>query len=118
MLQITAEMVLSELSRRKGRDKGIHIAALVVSLTGERSCQARERTVRKLVNELRLEGHPVCAHPADGYYLATTVEEIESTCNFLRSRAMSSLNAEARLRSIPVAELLGSIQTATTDEGL
>ena len=62
--------------------------------------------MRKLVTELRLEGHPVCAHPSSGYFMAETAEELEHTCNFLHARAMSSLKAESRLRKISVTDLI------------
>jgi hypothetical protein len=116
MLQITPDQVLSELMLHKGKRNGIHVRNLVMRITGQLdNSEYQERAVRKLVTDLRMEGHPICAHPASGYFLAVTSEELDETCNFLRSRAMSSLKAESRLRQITVAELLGSIQTATTE---
>jgi hypothetical protein len=116
MLNITADQVLAELSYHQGRANGIHVHDLAMRITGQTwHTEAQERLVRKLVNALRLEGHAICAHPGTGYYLAQNTEELDETCNFLRSRAMSSLKAEARLRKISVTELLGQFQRQTTE---
>jgi hypothetical protein len=116
MLNITPDQVLSELMHHKGKARGIHVRDLAVRITGQlANSEAVERSVRKLVTDLRLEGHPICAHPASGYFLAETTAELEETCNFLHSRAMSSLKAESRLRQISVAELLGQFQRQTTE---
>ena len=107
-LQITTESVLAELNHHRGQSKGIHVKDLVMHITGQLStCDALERSVRKLVTELRMDGHPICAHPTHGYYLAETHAELEQTCNFLRSRAMSSLRAYSRLKRISASQLLG-----------
>lgn len=110
MLQITPEQVLAELGHHQGKAGGIHVRDLVMRITGQlANSEAQERSVRKLVTDLRMEGHPICAHPATGYFMAATAEELDETCNFLRSRAMSSLKAESRLRSISMGELLGQL---------
>lgn len=114
--QITSELVLAELERHRGQAKGIHVKALVMHITGQLdTTEALERTVRKLVNDLRMEGNPICAHPAHGYYLAESYAELEQTCNFLRSRALSSLKAYSRLKKITNSTLLG-IKSKTIDE--
>lgn len=116
MLQITPEQVLSELSHHQGKVNGIHVRDLVMRITGQlTNAEALERSVRKLVTDLRLEGHPICAHPSSGYFMPVTDEELDETCNFLRSRAMSSLKAESRLRRISIAELLGQFQLPTNE---
>ena len=58
-----------------------------------------ERAVRKLVDELIDEGVPVCAHPAHGYYIAETWEEVEATYDWLRSRGLHSLAKASKLRA-------------------
>lgn len=58
-----------------------------------------ERAVRKLVDELIDEGVPVCAHPAHGYYIAETFEEVEATYDWLRSRGLHSLAKAGKLRA-------------------
>lgn len=117
MLQITPAQVLTALSHHKGKASGIHVRDLVMRISGQlANPEALERSVRKLVTELRLEGHPICAHPATGYFMAETAEELDETCNFLRSRALSSLKAESRLRRISLAELLGQFKLINEGE--
>lgn len=58
-----------------------------------------ERAVRKLAEELIDEGTPVCAHPATGYYIAQTWEEVEATYDWLRSRGLHSLAKASKLRA-------------------
>lgn len=72
-----------------------------------------ERRVRSLITELREDGIAICGHPKTGYYIAATAEELESTCQFLRSRAMHSLTLEARLRKLPLPDLLGQLHLRT-----
>lgn len=90
-----------------GRDRGITAAAIAVAL----GCN--ERVVRLLVTELREDGVAVCGHPAQGYYVAATPEELEETCAFLRSRAMHSLVLESKLRHVPLPDLLGQLRLKT-----
>lgn len=110
MQPITPDQVVAQLAFHRGQAKGIHVKALVMHITGQlTTTDAQERSVRKLVNDLRMEGHPICAHPAHGYFLAETKAELEHTCNFLRSRAMNSLMAESRLRRISITSLINKL---------
>ncbi len=95
------------LARHVGAAKGIRAEALAAELG------VTERKLRDLVSELREEGLAVCGHPSTGYYIAQTAEELEDTCRFLRSRAMHSLVLEARLRKIPLPDLLGQLHLRT-----
>lgn len=103
----TAHDLLTVLSRHTGRGNGIAVKALAVEL------DITERQVRELVSDLRMSGHAVCGHPRDGYYIAETPEEMEETCQFLRNRAMHSLQLESRLRNIPMPDLLGQLHVPT-----
>lgn len=71
---------------------------------------AGERRLRNLVEELRMAGEPICAHPSTGYYYAETAEEIAEAIAFLRSRAMTSLQQIARLQRVALPELLGQMR--------
>ncbi|MCZ7655553.1 MAG: hypothetical protein M5R42_16810 [Rhodocyclaceae bacterium] len=51
--------------------------------------------------------------PRDGYYIAASGEELEATCQFLRSRAMHSLVLESRLRNVPLPDLIGQMKLPT-----
>jgi biotin operon repressor len=95
------------LERHVGRERGVTAAALAQAL----GCA--ERTVRELITELRNDGRAVCGHPASGYFIAATAEEIEETCQFLRARAMHSLVLEAKLRRMPLADLVGQLRLKT-----
>lgn len=99
--------LLTVLSQRIGRDRGISAQALANRL------DCPERQVRQLVTEAREEGHAVCGTPAHGYFIAETAEELEETCAFLRNRSMHSLVLEARLRKIPLADLVGQLKLPT-----
>ncbi len=73
-------------------------------VTARRLCArlgCHERHLRTLITELREDGIAVCGTPRD------------DTCRFLRARAMKSLQLEARLRRIPLPELLGQLRLET-----
>lgn len=56
------------------------------------------RAVRKLTDELINEGTPVCALPATGYFIAQTWGEVDAVYDFLRERALHSLDKAAKVR--------------------
>lgn len=103
----TAHDLLTVLARHQGRGNGIAVKALATQL------EITDRQVRELVSDLRMSGHAICGHPRDGYYIAETSEEMEETCQFLRNRAMHSLQLESRLRKIPMPDLLGQLHVPT-----
>ncbi len=90
-----------------GRERGIGVKTIAERL----GCT--ERLVRSLVTELRLEGIAICGTPETGYYVAATVDELEETCAFLRSRAMHSLVLESKLRHVPLPDLIGQLRLKT-----
>lgn len=90
-----------------GRDRGVHAPELAAKVG------VPERSLRRLITELREEGEAIVATPETGYYMAVTPEDIRICCGFLRSRAMRSLANEARLRRIPLPELLGQLHLPT-----
>lgn len=92
-----------------GRDAGVSCAKLAAQ------AQASERDVREAVTELRNGGVAVCGYPRSGYYIARTAEELDETCRFLRGRALHSLQLEARLRKLPMQELVGQISLNLKD---
>lgn len=95
------------LARHIGSRNGIRADHLAAEL----GCT--ERKLRDFISELREEGVAVCGHPSTGYYIAATADELESTCQFLRARAMHSLVLESRLRKIPLPDLLGQLHLET-----
>jgi len=112
-VKLTRDQVLAALARHVGQANGVRVDRLVAEISGRESSERYERRLRKLVSELREEGVAICAYPGDGYYIASTAEELEQCCAFLRSRAMHSLVIESRLRKIPLPELLGQLRLNT-----
>ena len=113
-MQITPAQVLTELSHHIGQANGIHVRELVARITGQTiTSELLERKLRQIVTDLRMDGAHICGHPSSGYYMAETPEELEHTLQFLRSRAMSSLALESRMRRISMPELLGQITLRT-----
>lgn len=104
---MSAEKVLTLLQKHVGRENGMR-AEMIAKLL-----DLPERAVRKHITGLREEGIALCGTPQDGYYIASTPEEIEETCRFLRSRAMHSLHLESRLRKIPLPDLIGQMHLKT-----
>ena len=99
--------LVAVLARHVGADHGISVQALAAALDDH------PRRVRSLVSELRAEGMAICGHPSTGYFVAATAEELERTCQFLRSRAMHSLILESQLRRMPLPDLIGQLHLAT-----
>mgnify|MGYP001570962665 FL=1 len=102
-----ARRILVALTCRIGKDRGISVKGLAF-------CNGIcERHVRRYISQLRGEGYAICGTPETGYYMAQTAEELEQTCQFLRSRAMHSLVLESKLRKIPLPDLLGQLHLKT-----
>lgn len=103
----TKDDLLSLLTHRVGAQYGTTVQTLADLM------HTTPRDVRKLVSELRMDGVAVCGTPRTGYYIAATPEELEETCQFLRHRALTSLQLESRLRKIPMPDLIGQIHLNT-----
>lgn len=99
--------LLTSLQNHIGANNGISAE----QLARQHACEKRH--VRTLVSELRTAGIAVCGHPRTGYFIAATPEELEETCQFLRSRAMHSLQLESALRQVPLPDLLGQMRLRT-----
>lgn len=107
---ITSTTVWAALRGRVGAEYGATAAKLVRIITGRASNAGDERRLRAVVEALRCEGHRICADPAHGYYLAETDAELLGTCEFLYSRAMTSLRQVAAMRRVSLPELRGQLQ--------
>lgn len=99
--------VLAALAHHVGRAQGV-AAYLLAAAVG-----IPERRLRACISTLREEGVAVCGHPASGYFIARTAEELDESCRFLRARALHSLALEARLRKIPLPDLIGQLHLPT-----
>jgi len=105
--RVTVAELLELLKSHVGRERGISQAELAAHL----GCSTRH--ARKLVQAARMDSIAVCGHPDTGHFIARTREELEETCEFLRSRALSSLVQESKLRGMPLADLVGQLKVPT-----
>ena len=110
---ISRDALLVALRDHIGRANGVTGTALAREVIGAEPTPGDERIVRRLVVELRREGHHVCAHPASGYYLAQSPEELDDTIAFLRDRALSSLEQIAAMKRVSVPDLFGQFKLPT-----
>jgi hypothetical protein len=106
-MAIDAEKLVEILQRSPGRARGLHVYEIAELLDYDRDSKHAWRQIRAAIKILRLQGWPICAHPADGYYWATEVAELEGTIAFLRDRALSSLSQISRLKKIAIPLLCG-----------
>lgn len=112
---ITRAELLEALARHIGRAQGVTARDLVREITGlnPQSEEAAKRELRSVVEDLRMEGWHVCAHPGEGYYMAATPEELDRTCVFLYARAIKSLLQIARMKKVSDPDLRGQLRLPT-----
>lgn len=101
---MNAVALLNVLAFHHGRDRGISAEQL------EKVTGVPQRRLRVLISELREEGLAICGKPETGYFMATSADELDESCQFLRHRAMRSLQLEARMRKISLPELVGQLK--------
>jgi hypothetical protein len=110
---ITAEKVLAVLANHIGPTQGVHVNELVFELTSTASNAYLERQVRKVVTELRLRGQHICGAPSTGYYMAASDADLDSTCELLYERALTSLRQVAAMKRIAMPDLRGQMRLPT-----
>jgi hypothetical protein len=103
-------LILDALKGHRGAASGINVKALALRTL------MTERAVRQAVSDLDVEGIAVCAHPAHGYFIADSAEELEMCIEFLRSRAMHGLKRAARLSGVALPAYLGQLQLREIQE--
>ena len=106
--ELTPETVLLALQGRRGAANGITARDLVFVIT-QRMSGADERKLRQIIEKLRRDGHPICAHPAFGYHFAANAAELDRACSFLVDRAMTSLEQVGAMRRIALPDLYGQL---------
>lgn len=100
--------LLNLLQYHIGRSRGATVEVLVKEYRERYFPQkTTARDVRAAVQDLRTRGHHVCAHPRSGYFLAETPEELAETEQFLRTRALASLQQVAAMRRVSLPDLIG-----------
>ncbi len=115
MMGPTKEAVLQVLQEHQGEDQGVTIAGLVERFYGLRYYENRgragaQRDLRLAIEALRCEGHRICATPETGYFMATTDAELDGTCGFLYTRAMTSLKQVAAMKRVALPDLRGQLR--------
>lgn len=104
---VNGTRLLLALTQHRGAANGIRAKDLAAALL------ITERAVREAVTELRMQGIGVGGRPETGYFIATSAAELEPTLQFIRSRAMTSLVLEARMRNVAVPDLIGQLRVPT-----
>lgn len=110
---ISKPLVLAALARHIGEANGIHIGQLTREIVQGLSDKNHERHVRARIEELRHEGHHICATPKSGYFMAETEAELEATCGFLYDRAITSLRQVAAMKKVSLPDLAGQLHLKT-----
>lgn len=106
--QITTQTLLAVLSHHIGTRRGISVRDLAIAITGHGS-EGEYRRIRICIEQLRRDGHHVCGHPATGYHMAASAEELDRTCRYLVDRAMTSLAQVAAMRRVSMPDLHGQL---------
>lgn len=106
--EITPDTVLIALQRCNGAANGMTASQLALQITGRQNA-ADERRLRSVIGSLRLDGHPVCATPDDGYFLAVTADELNRTCVFLTKRAATSFRQVAAMKRVALPDFFGQL---------
>jgi len=113
--EVTPESVLSALQGRVGAANGINASDLAY-LIARRVNPADERRLRDCVVYLRTQGHPVCASPEAGYFLASNDDELNATCRFLYGRAMTGLQQVSAMKHKALPDLAGQLGLDMTEQ--
>ena len=106
--EITPETVLAALQGRIGRASGLTAEELAHAITGTHGAGDLRR-LRTVVEQLRRDGHAVCATPRHGYYLAANAADLDETCAFLLDRAMTTLRQIAAMKRVAMPDLRGQL---------
>lgn len=106
--EITPDTVLIALQRCIGAANGMTASQLALQITGRQST-ADERRLRTVIEQLRLDGQPVCATPEHGYFLAATAADLDRTCVFLAKRGMTTFRQIAAMKRVALPDLYGQL---------
>lgn len=106
--EITPDTVLSALSSCVGEANGMSASQLAFQITG-RQCTADERRLRQVIEQLRLDGHGICATPEAGYHLAANADDLNRTCVFLVKRLVSTARQVAAMKRVAMPDLFGQL---------
>ena len=110
---ITPDTVLAALRRRVGPANGATVRQLATEILGTPSDAADERRLRPVIEQLREEGHPVCATPDEGYHHAADAADLERTLMFLVRRIEGTARKVARMKGVALPDLYGQLGLPT-----
>lgn len=114
MSALSLHRVLAALAHHIGREHGVSARELVAEISGDPAPDpAAERALRQSIVELRLRGHHICGHPAEGYYMAAGADELEQTCMWLYDRAVTTLAQIAAMKRLALPDLRGQLKLRT-----
>jgi hypothetical protein len=111
--EITPDTVLAALRRRVGPANGATVRELATEILGTPSDAADERRLRQVIEQLREEGHPVCATPDEGYHHAADAADLERTLMFLVRRIEGTARKVARMKGVALPDLYGQLGLPT-----
>lgn len=104
----TKHDVLAVLARHIGKRNGIKGEDLA------RALNTPSREVRKhITNLVNDDGIGICGHPATGYYIAATSDELQNTIDFHTQRALHELKKASSLSKQPLSDLVGQLHLRT-----
>ncbi|ROO28228.1 hypothetical protein [Salinisphaera orenii] len=108
---ITRDRVLEALAGHIGAERAAHAEDLVIEITESADgIDAGTRRLRRVVEELRNDGHHVCGLPAHGYYMAADESDLNATCQYLYSRSMTTLRQVAAMKRVSLPDLRGQLR--------
>lgn len=107
--------IMMELMKHVGKNNIISMSELHLRVFGEvaNNIINDTRQIRKIVEELRREGLPICSLKGKnnaGYYIASAGSELKDYCDRIRRQALRQLAIEAKLRKMTLPQLLGEIR--------
>lgn len=105
---LTPATLLDYLGDHVGVANGQTAREVVLAICGFATAFG-ERRLRTLVVALREAGHPVCADPDHGYFMAANDAELDASCEFLFGRAMTSLKQISAMKRVAMPELRGQL---------
>lgn len=104
----TSNQLITVLSNHIGKGNGISAKELATRLGMDET-----RPLRKLISQaIEHDNVAICGTPRDGYYIASTGEELIETIEWHDHRAKHELNKSSRLRKM-LGDLFGQIHLPT-----
>lgn len=98
--------LINVMASHQGHDNGIAAEDLAQAIG------VPVRRLRHLVSAARRQGLALCGTPRTGYYVAATGPELLESTEFLRRRALHSLQLLSTMRRVSLPTLVGQLLLA------